>query len=91
MAPTATDSARSDTGDRLLGASLLCAAGGWLPALCGDWHLLALALVCFCGGVWAVLLREAREADRFGGEEGPRRPLRRIVEAERDALRRHRP
>ena len=78
-------------GTRLLGAALLCATGGWLPALHGDWHLLALAVVCYCGGVYAVLLDAAREADRLAAEHaGPRRPLRRIVEAERETLARHR-
>ena len=93
MAPTAIEKARSATAGRLFGAALLCALGGWLPALGGDWRLLALAAVCVCGGVWAVLrdaVRDAvRDADRTVGE-GPRRPLRRIAEAERETLARHR-
>lgn len=78
----------SDTGGFLFGASALCAMGGWLPAVCGSWHLLVLALVCVCAGVWADLWGMARAADC--AEPGARRPLRRIVEAEREALARHR-
>ena len=89
MVPTAIEKARADTGGRLFGSALLCALGGWLPALGGDWRLLALAALCACGGVWAVLRDAVRDADRTIGE-GPRRPLRRIAEAERETLARHR-
>lgn len=79
----------SDTGRFLFGTSALCAMGGWLPAVCGSWHLLVLALVCFCAGVWADLWGMARAAD-CTEPGGVRRPLRRIVEAEREVLARRR-
>lgn len=90
-APTVTASAMSDTGGVLFGAAALCLMGGWLPALCGyGWHLPALALLCICAGVWADLRHTARIADCMEAPPGPRRPLRRLAEAERETLTRQR-
>ena len=89
MAPSENETAKSDMGDRLFGAAWLCALGGWLPAVTGDWRLLALAALCLSGSGWAAW-RDARRLDReLAAAEADRRPLRGIAAAEREALARH--
>lgn len=81
-------SALERVGDWLGVAAVLCVLGGWLPAITGDWLLLALAPVCFVASIMCSLFADERErlleeGDLAKSDPDAGRPLRRLVEAER--------
>ena len=86
-------------GERLFIAAWLCALGGWLPAISGyGWHLLVMSGVCFGASCWVMVRDEGRTerkrteelSEKLAENEAARRPLSRIVAAEREVLARRR-
>ena len=82
-------------GEMLFPLAFLLALGGWLPAISGyGWHLLGASGICLCGWLWiegrASLRNHRRLQKELAAEEAvreaARRPLRRIVAAEREVL-----
>lgn len=87
---------RLSTSEELMGVAVFCAWGGWLPALLGYWHLLAVCGICFCAAVFTAARdwhrQEADWAEELAALDAARHPLRRIVAAEREVhARRHTP
>ena len=84
---------QSAPGERLFLAAWLFALAGWLPAIVGDWWLLAISGICFCASVWRALRSDIREQKEWAAREAAataaQRPLRHLAAAEREVLARH--